>query len=57
MRALFAIDPHARLRTGMAFYDGAEGFEATYPATAYKNIGSMMAPATMPDLSLDRDGD
>jgi hypothetical protein len=50
MLALFEQNPNARIRTSLAVYDGLDGFEATYPATAYKNIGSMVAPAYMPEL-------
>ena len=50
IRAIFAVDPNATILTAMARYEGSEGFESTYPATAYKNIGSMMQPVTMPEL-------
>lgn len=50
--AIFAEYPDARVRTGMARYDGREGFEANYPATAYINIGSQLDPVHMPDLCL-----
>lgn len=50
MYAIFAINPNARIATGMAVYRGLAGFESTYPATADQNIGSMMQPAYMPDL-------
>lgn len=50
LEALFEEYPQARVRTAMAVYKGKEGFRANYPYTAYKNIGSMMQPAYMPDL-------
>lgn len=48
--AVFAINPNARVYTGMAKYRGVEGFHANYPATAHVNVGSVMQPAYMPDL-------
>src|SRR5262245_55222447 len=57
MRALFRLDPQARLLTGMATYKGATGFEQTHPSTQFRNIGSQMQPAYMRELSLDRNGD
>lgn len=41
--------PDARIRTGMASYT-AGNFQATYPATGEKNIGSSARPAYMPEL-------
>lgn len=49
VRATLAAYPGATFRTAMAYYTAAN-FEATYPATGYTNIGSMMAPVTMPEL-------
>jgi hypothetical protein len=48
-RVSFAVYPEAVFKTSLARYT-AENFEATYPATGEVNIGSMMAPAYMPDL-------
>ena len=48
-RALFAQYPNATVQTMMARYT-AQNFEDTYPGTANHNIGSMMAPAYMPEL-------
>jgi hypothetical protein len=48
--ALFLDHPEARVFTSMASYVGVEGFKATYPDTAYRNIGSELQPAFMPDL-------
>lgn len=50
MRGILTKYPSARIRTALALYEGLDGFEATYPSTAYKNIGSMMQPAYMPEL-------
>lgn len=47
---LFDVNPEARIRTSLTTYDGARGFQLNYPATAYKNIGSMVSPAYMPEL-------
>lgn len=47
---LFETNPNARVRTSLAVYKGRDGFNSSYPATAYKNIGSMVAPAYMPEL-------
>lgn len=41
--------PDAAFRTSMARYTAAN-FEDTYPATGYRNVGSMMCPVTMPEL-------
>ena len=47
---MFDINPDARVYTGMAKYVGLDGFLDNYPPTAHVNIGSMFAPAHMPDL-------
>lgn len=47
---LFDAHPEAKVRTSLATYDGEDGFNQNYPATAYKNVGSMVAPAYMPEL-------
>lgn len=44
MRELFARDPEARIKTSWADYRGRESFEDTFPATAYRNVGSMAFP-------------
>lgn len=41
---LFEIDPKATVRTALATYKGREGFEAEFPATYYRNAGSMAEP-------------
>lgn len=48
-RACFAINPDARIKSGQVVYRGSKHFEDTYETTAYQNIGSMVAPAYMPD--------
>lgn len=50
MRAIFAEYPHAVITSAMARYEGSDGFENTYPATANRNIGSMASPAYASDL-------
>jgi hypothetical protein len=47
---VFNISPDANVYTTMAKYKGRTGFENEYPATADRNIGSMMQPAYMPEL-------
>jgi len=47
---IFALNPDARVYTAMAKYIGAKGFYDSYPQTAHRNIGSMAAPAYMPEL-------
>jgi hypothetical protein len=49
---LFARYPTAKVITGIATYHGVEGFNANYPATAYRNVGSPLYPVTMPELSI-----
>lgn len=51
--AIFLADPEATISTGMATYKGARGFLDEFPATAERNVGSMMAPAYMDELSVD----
>lgn len=50
MYAVFAINPKARIATALAIYRGLDDFERKFPATGDRNIGSMMAPAYMPEL-------
>lgn len=52
---LFDRHPDALVRTGVAVYRGKEGFQREYPGTAYRNVGSMMMPVTMPELSVPRE--
>ena len=49
-RALFAVTPDAIAKTALATYDGADGFEATYPTTAFVNVGSHYCPAYACDM-------
>lgn len=50
LAAIFDANPDARVYTAMAKYRGKQGFLDNYPATANKNIGSMVQPAYMPEL-------
>ena len=43
-RAIFAINPEARIKSATADYRGVDHFEATFEATGYQNIGSMAQP-------------
>lgn len=52
LTAIFEEWPHASVRTSLAHYKGREGFEDKYPRTAYYNVGSVVSPVTMPELSL-----
>ncbi len=49
-REVFSRDPDAVVITALARYNGSEGFEREYPRTAYRNIGSEVRPAYMPDM-------
>lgn len=49
IRALFEINVNGCIVTREARYDGADGFEETYPQTD-RNIGSMMYPAQYSEL-------
>ncbi len=46
-RAVYRREPEAVFVTAIARYEGTEGFEETFPETAYRNIGSQMYPCTM----------
>lgn len=50
LEQLFWEYPDAKVRTSMAKYIGREGFKDNYPQTAWQNIGSVFAPAYMPDM-------
>lgn len=54
-RALFAETPNAVAKTVLATYDGAEEFEATFPATGDQNIGSAFQPMCIADACTCRD--
>lgn len=49
-RAVMEVNPDAVIRSAKAVYRGSEGFEETYPSTGFQNVGSMFAPAYMPEL-------
>ncbi len=55
LRALFSAYPEATVATVLQRYRGADGFEADYPATAYRNVGSQLCPAYMPQLCVTGD--
>jgi hypothetical protein len=44
MRACFARNPNAIIRTCRAAYLGSEDFEAKWPAVGSQNVGSQMCP-------------
>lgn len=44
LRELFRLAPTAVVRTSLATYRGAEGFERDFPATYRNNIGSQIEP-------------
>lgn len=50
MFAALLVNPEARIKSSLADYRGIYDFQLRYPQTANKNIGSMVAPARMPDL-------
>lgn len=52
MRQLFSYDSQATIRTAFATYRGREDFEASFPATAHHNVGSMMHPVTIRECSI-----
>lgn len=47
---VFRQYPHARIVTGLARYNGRNGFLDNYPETARVNIGSPWQPTYMPEL-------
>jgi hypothetical protein len=49
VRATLVQVPAATFRMSLAYYT-SDNFESTYPATGYVNVGSMFAPATLPEL-------
>jgi hypothetical protein len=52
MRAIFVYDSQATIKTALATYRGAKDFEAKFPATGDKNVGSIMYPCTMRECSI-----
>lgn len=51
LEAIFAEYPTARIATSLATYNGKDDFEAKYPGTAYKVVGSMFNPVSFGQLS------
>jgi hypothetical protein len=47
---VFETNEGARVQTALTTYRGADDFYDQYPETAFKNIGSMVYPAYMPEL-------
>lgn len=57
MRALLTVWPTASIRCGLGregsiHYAGLASFEAQYPATGSRNVGSMAQPCTLPELTI-----
>lgn len=52
LKALFELDPEATIRTALATYRGKADFEHQFPATAHKNVGSIMEPRTFRSTSI-----
>jgi hypothetical protein len=50
MRALFRRDRDARIKSYFSDYKGSDDFEATFPETGYRNVGSMMYPMQMREV-------
>lgn len=50
MRAIFARDPDARIKSHFADYRGARDFEDSFPSTAHRNVGSLMYPMFAKDV-------
>jgi hypothetical protein len=48
-RAVFAETPDAIFRTAVAVWNGSEDFEARFPETGHRNIGSQAFPQMMAD--------
>lgn len=52
LREVFHHFPQANIYTMLADYKGQEGFEREFPKTGEQNIGSVVYPVTMPQLSV-----
>lgn len=52
MRQIFVYDSQATIKTAFATYRGAKDFEASFPATAHHNVGSIMQPRTIRECSI-----
>lgn len=50
LTALFNEYPEARVKTGIAKYEGRDGFLSEYPKTRFRNVGSMAFHVHMPEL-------
>ena len=53
MAAIFRADPQARIATGMMTYRNARDFLDKFEETGDQNVGSLFAPASLRDLSVD----
>lgn len=51
LQAVFDKYPNARISTSLANYNGKDDFEAKFPATAYRVVGSMFNPVSFGELS------
>ena len=49
MRAIFRTAPDALLVTGIARYEGSDGFEHEFPATGHANVGPPIDPIARQD--------
>lgn len=56
LTALFEMAPEAVVKTAITTYRGRDGFERDYSETAYHEVGSLMAPATIRELSVPAGG-
>ena len=52
MAELFEVDPQATIRTALATYRGRKHFHDTYAETAHKNVGSIMEPRTIRNMTV-----
>jgi len=50
MRALYAEDPEARIKSAVADYRGRQDFEESFGSTGFRNVGSMMYPQFAKDV-------
>jgi hypothetical protein len=56
MRAVFRVNPDARIKTMWVDYKGAMDFKRKFGATAHKQVGSMMFPAYADQICKCRTG-
>ena len=52
MRAIFEVNPEARIKSVMADYKGSDDFERTFPHTYDTNVGSMVYPVAVGESCL-----